>query len=133
MVVGQSVGGRATCPLACLPSLCSCAAPPPPVHPSIHPSTHACPLRPHPTHPCPCAPAPAGDLKNIQGRVQLVTEDGGVMVTPEDAALPDFRDAIRFEPREVTKYFEVCVCVCVCRRGGGVGGGRWLCGVGREG
>ncbi|EFN50704.1 hypothetical protein CHLNCDRAFT_142577 [Chlorella variabilis] len=47
-----------------------------------------------------------GDLKNIQGRVQLVTEDGGVMVTPEDAALPDFRDAIRFEPREVTKYFE---------------------------
>lgn len=29
------------------------------------------------------------------------------MVVPEDAALPDFKDAIRFEPREITKYFEV--------------------------
>jgi hypothetical protein len=39
--------------------------------------------------------------------VQHITEDGGVMVVPEDAALPDFKDAIRFEPREITKYFEV--------------------------
>ena len=36
-----------------------------------------------------------------------MTEDGGVMVLPEDEALPDFKDTIRFEPREIIKYFEV--------------------------
>jgi hypothetical protein len=51
--------------------------------------------------------SPAGDLKNIKGRVQHVADDGGVMVVPEDASLPDFKDAIRFEPREIAKHFEV--------------------------
>ena len=29
------------------------------------------------------------------------------MVLPEDEALPDFKETIRFEPREIIKYFEV--------------------------
>ena len=29
------------------------------------------------------------------------------MVMPQDEALPDFSTAIRFEPRELAKYFEV--------------------------
>lgn len=47
-----------------------------------------------------------GDLKNIRGRVQHISEDGGVMVLPQDASLPDFTDVIRFEPRELIKFFE---------------------------
>ena len=39
--------------------------------------------------------------------MQHIGEDGGVMVMPQDEALPDFSTAIRFEPRELAKYFEV--------------------------
>ena len=56
---------------------------------------------------CPHRPTPAGDLKNIRGQVQHIGEDGGVMVMPQDEALPDFSTAIRFEPRELAKDFEV--------------------------
>lgn len=52
-------------------------------------------------------PCPAGDLKNIKGLVQHISEDGGVMVLPQDAALPGFNEVIRFEPRELVKFFEV--------------------------
>ncbi|KAL4420140.1 hypothetical protein ABPG77_010356 [Micractinium sp. CCAP 211/92] len=47
-----------------------------------------------------------GDLKNIKGLVQHIAEDGGVMVLPQDAALPGFNEVIRFEPRELVKFFE---------------------------
>lgn len=36
-------------------------------------------LAPRASTPCP----PAGDLKNIKGRVQHVGEDGGIMVEPQ--------------------------------------------------
>lgn len=52
-------------------------------------------------------PPPTGDLKNIRGIVQHIAEDGGVMVLPQDAALPGFNEVIRFEPRELVKFFEV--------------------------
>lgn len=52
----------------------------------------------------------AGDLKNIKGLVQHIAEDGGVMVLPQDAALPGFNEVIRFEPRELVKFFEVRCC-----------------------
>lgn len=38
--------------------------------------------------------------------MQHITEDGGVMVVPEDPNLPDFKGTIRFEPRELNKWFE---------------------------
>ncbi|PRW59844.1 transcription elongation factor SPT5-like protein 1 [Chlorella sorokiniana] len=47
-----------------------------------------------------------GDLKNIKGVVQHIAEDGGIMVQPQDESLGDFKDVIRFEPRELSKYFE---------------------------
>lgn len=62
--------------------------------------------------------------------MQHISEDGGVLMLPRDASLPDFTEAIRFEPRELTKYFEVgCFgmwdCgVRVCAEGWAVGDAR---------
>ncbi|KAG7669634.1 hypothetical protein Ndes2437B_g05814 [Nannochloris sp. 'desiccata'] len=47
-----------------------------------------------------------GDLKGILGRVELVTEDGQVMVRPIDESLGDFKEAIGFAPRELYKWFD---------------------------
>lgn len=47
-----------------------------------------------------------GDLKGILGKVELVTEDGQIMVRPVDDSLGDFKDAIGFAPRELFKWFE---------------------------
>jgi transcription elongation factor SPT5 len=47
-----------------------------------------------------------GDLKGILGRVELVTEDGQVMVRPIDDSLGDFKEAIGFAPRELYKWFD---------------------------
>lgn len=41
------------------------------------------------------------------------------MVVPQDDSIPDFKDVIRFEPRELTKYFEV-------GWGGRVWSGQWM-------
>jgi len=47
-----------------------------------------------------------GDLKGILGRVELVTEDGQIMVRPIDDSLGDFKEAIGFAPRELYKWFD---------------------------
>lgn len=47
-----------------------------------------------------------GDLQGILGRVELVTEDGQIMVLPTDEALADFKDAIGFAPSELSKWFD---------------------------
>ena len=47
-----------------------------------------------------------GDLKGILGRVELVSEDGQVMVLPIDDSLGDFQDIIGFAPREISKFFD---------------------------
>ncbi len=47
-----------------------------------------------------------GDLKGILGRVELVTEDGQVMVRPIDDSLGDFKEAIGFAARELYKWFD---------------------------
>lgn len=46
-----------------------------------------------------------GDLKDIKGKVQLVTEDGQIMVSITDELLDNFTEAIGFAPRELVKYF----------------------------
>lgn len=47
-----------------------------------------------------------GDLKDIQGVVEVVTEDGQVMVRPTDESLEGFKEAIGFAPRELSKFFQ---------------------------
>ena len=39
--------------------------------------------------------------------MELIREDGDVMVRPDDKLLKDFGDVIPFNPRELSKYFEV--------------------------
>ena len=65
-----------------------------------------------PAHPTPprssSLPLPrTGDLKNIKGVVDSVAEDGRIMMVVQDEALPNFKDAIGFQPRELVKYFDV--------------------------